>query len=129
MWPKPPMAMTRNARPWRWLAGLLVLLALTAVLFPRGHAAHLTITNSSNQEIAELSVTLSATTQRLMALAAGESRQLRLPVTGDASYDVAVRFADGQTIRAQIGYVTHGMNFYDTMTITGTEIRVLPSTR
>lgn len=38
-------------------------------------------------------------------------------VTSDSSYDVTVVYADGQELKSKVGYITHGVDYNDAISI------------
>lgn len=83
------------------------------------NVANLTIINKSGGAIKSCVVKLNKDIADFGSLAVGASTSRRLRVWSDGDYDLTVQFANGKRLHEQLGYVTNGFDFTDTIVIYG----------
>jgi len=96
---------------------IIALLSLCTEGCFSGNVATLTLVNRSSNEIKSCVVRLNAAEVNFGSLTVGEKTSRTLQVRTDGSYDLAVQFANGKRLHQQLGYVTSGFNFADTVEI------------
>jgi hypothetical protein len=106
------------------LSIIWVLLTLVASCAWWGNTAKLTIVNKSGEDIDICSVKMSGSTISVRNLKPGGESSLLFSVKGDDHYEVMVQFADGRRFQQQVGYVTRGYNFVDTIEIRGDQVEL-----
>jgi hypothetical protein len=80
--------------------------------------ARLVITNQSGEAISGLKVGAAGQAFELGVLAAGEEKEVVLKSYGDSHWTIDARWPDGTVLHRETGYLTHGMNFDDTLELT-----------
>jgi hypothetical protein len=68
---------------------------------------------------------MSGSTISVRNLKPGGESSLLFSVKGDDHYEVMVQFADGRRFQQQVGYVTPGYNFVDTIEIRGDRVELI----
>ena len=79
--------------------------------------AVLTLVNRSSNEIKSCVVKLNKEMADFGGLAVGASTSRKLKVWSDGHYDLTVQFVNGKWLHQELGYVTNGMDFSDTLEI------------
>jgi hypothetical protein len=100
----------------------VVILCLLAGSCARHHGT-VTVVNESRESIAHLSIDICGQHFAAKDLAPHTNTVLNYRVGGrPAGYDVVVRFASGRELRKEVGYVTDGFDFQDTIIVTDTAV-------
>ncbi len=82
------------------------------------------LTNKSNETIARATVSVCNQTIELNGIQPNKSASGFYEVRSDSHYDVTVEFGSGKTLRTQIGYVTHGLDYHDEVVVTDSGIEI-----
>jgi hypothetical protein len=106
----------RNLRRRPLVAATVAFVSLCATACSP-NVARLTLINKSRDEITSCVVKLNNDTANFGSLAVGGRALRNLKVRTDGSYDLTVQFANGKRLHQEIGYVTNGLNFSDTLEI------------
>ena len=86
------------------------------------------IVNSSGEDIKKCSVELSGTTVDVNDIKAGSRSKIQFSVVRDAHYAVTIDFVDGRQLQQQVGYVTPGFDYKDTIQIHRDRVEFIPGT-
>jgi hypothetical protein len=105
------------------IAGLGVVLA-TLWIARSSNLSQMTVINNASEDIASVSVRVSGQEVVIVNLGRDRTALREHKVYGDSGYQIAVRFASGREMNATDGYVTNGLSFKATITVTDDEIRL-----
>jgi hypothetical protein len=116
---EPPPSASRRARQ---CGNAMMLLALTGVSTALGscgksNSAEVTLVNDAHLDVARCEVKLDDASTSVNVIASDTSVAIVLPVRADAHYIVNLQFANGDKLHAELGYVTSGFKYKDTLTI------------
>jgi hypothetical protein len=75
--------------------------------------ALVTITNSSNETIQTVRLSVCGQELETSDIHPGESRTFKYGVRSDSHYDLLVTFQSGKELKTSLGYVTHDMKVDD----------------
>lgn len=108
---------------------VLVAVGLTvvAMLGCQQGDARVTVINKSSFQITEGQVQVGAQSRKFYGLDLGAQTELRFGVGGDSHYEVFVDFGTNQIQEKNLGYLTRGMSFNDTLVVTDQGILLNPS--
>jgi hypothetical protein len=107
----------------------IALVAAVAIISLSSNHSYITVVNTGNVAIANITITLSRETQYLTSLKPNEKRALRFLVHGDASYVVSVTFENGKKLNQEVGYVTSGMDFHEVICISPQKVTIIADDR
>ncbi len=109
------------------LMSSIIAICLAAISCSRGDVTTVSIVNRSSETIDTCVIRLNKDEVRIQNLRIGNtSPSNQLTVKADASYNVTVRFHGGRQLHQQIGYVTSGFNYKDTLIIYDNRIDLAP---
>lgn len=80
------------------------------------------LSNESSEAIPSIQVAVCGQEFNALNIPTGKYAVVRYDVTFDSHYDVTALLHSGQTLESEIGYVTHGNDFFDVIEITDNEI-------
>src|SRR6266496_5673474 len=101
----------------------VVALAILAVGCSSGRGA-LTLENRSSWTIARASLSACGQTFEEKDLRPGGAITRSYKLNCEGHYDVVISFASGKTLESHEGYITPGVDFEGTFTVTDNEIKI-----
>lgn len=84
--------------------------------------SEVTLVNSTPENIEKCSIELTGATVVINNLKAGDKASATFVVRSDAHYKVSVQFSSGRKLENDVGYVTPGFDYKDTILIHSNEI-------
>lgn len=108
-------------RAVKYFASFIMLLSVS-ISCVRGNVSHITLVNASAVEVEQCTIELSGKTVVATNLKKGDSVSLVLSVKGDNHYKVTVKFHEGRELKKELGYVTSGFNYRDTILIKSDDV-------
>ena len=105
------------------LVGIVIFLVVLVVLFivyislRPDNKAVVTVLNSSDQQVSILSITLSGQTNTFKNIPIGGKVSSQFKVFSDDHYIISGKMADSSKFGGDFGYVTSGMDFWDSFSI------------
>ena len=103
------------------LAGTLLLALIGASVAlgscSRPSTAEVTLVNDAQFDVTRCDVTLGDASTTVNVIASKTAAVIVLPVRTDGHYIVNLKFANGDKLHAELGYVTSGFNYKDVLTI------------
>ena len=105
---------------------LLNILAFTTMMIfaisCREYKSTVTVTNRADEAIRVCSITLGSQSSKIRDIGPNEKRQLSFKVQSDDHYVISVTMQSGRRIEKEMGYVTNGMDFFDSFIIQDSDI-------
>lgn len=114
----------------RWIVNYLSMLLIIgyfagmSIACSKINNSEVILVNSSSENIEKISIELSGTTAILNNLKAGDKASITFVVRSDAHYKVTVQFSGGRKLEKDVGYVTPGFDYRDTILIYSNEIEL-----
>jgi hypothetical protein len=106
-----------------WATGILALLGVAIFAFARStNKGEVSIVNEATESIRAGKIVICGHQFEFGELKPREKKQIPYKVRSDSHYDMTVQFAPGKTLTRQVGYVTSGTDFHDTLTVKDDEV-------
>ncbi|MBN1493421.1 MAG: hypothetical protein JW938_04675 [Candidatus Omnitrophica bacterium] len=83
---------------------------------------NVTIKNVSSKNIQKVTIEVCKQNYKLEDISRGASKEVNYEVKADSHYTVKVIFDDSSVLSDEIGYVTSGMDFNDTIVVTDSKL-------
>jgi len=99
------------------LVGVVALIA-----FKPANRGEVVLKNATTKEICTVTLMVDGQTFTTKDIPANEQRTITFAIHGDSDYKVNVRYCDGTTSEKSMGYVTNGIDVWDTITISAMDM-------
>ncbi len=111
----------------RWLFVLLAVIAMVAgnVLWAyatRPSKGYAEIRNQTGETISQVEITVCKSQFLFRDLPGNAQVGFSYPINCDSGYEIDARLSSGKRVQAKLGYVTHGLDSSDALTITASDV-------
>lgn len=104
---------------------LILAVPINAVVFRRlvkPNTAELAVENESNFLIETADIKLCEIGKQIKQLEPGKSASVKFDNVGECHYSVNVNFEGGKALSTEVGYITSGSDFKDSVVVEGSQI-------
>ena len=113
----------------RWIFVLLAVFAMVAgnvlwLFVTRPSKGYAEIRNQTGETISQIAITVCNSHFNFRDLPIDARVGFSFPINCDSGYEIDVYLPSGKRIQSKVGYVTHGLNSSDALTITDKDVQL-----